>query len=157
MAKIGKKKTDKNQELENQLKRALADYANLQKRMEGERRELSEYFKSIFAFKFLPVLDSLEAALEAVGREGVGSAEQGLELAVGQFKKVLKNEGVEEIKTDDRFNPSLHEAIEVVPGKQDNKIVEVVARGYKLGKKILRPAKVKVEKKEEKVKQAKND
>ena len=150
MAKIGKKKTDKNQELENQLKRALADYANLQKRVEGERRELAEYFKSIFAFKFLPTLDSLEAALKAVGRGGAQSTEQGLELAVGQFRKVLEGEGVEEIKTDGRFNPSLHEAIEVVSGKQDNKIVEVVAKGYKLGEKILRPAKVKVEKREEK-------
>ena len=150
MVKIGKKKTDKNQELENQLKRALADYANLQKRVEGERKELAEYFKSIFAFKFLPVLDSLEAALETVGRGGAQSTRQGLELAVGQFRKVLEDEGVEEIKADGKFNPSLHEAIEVVPGKQDNKIVEVTAKGYKLGEKILRPAKVKVEKREEK-------
>jgi molecular chaperone GrpE len=150
MAKIGKKKTDKNQELENQLKRALADYANLQKRVEGERKELAQYFKSIFAFKFLPVLDSLEAALKTVNQEAAGGIEQGLKLAVEQFKKVLESEGVEEIKTDDRFNPSLHEAIEVVPGKQDNKIVEVVAKGYKLGGKILRPAKVKVEKRKEK-------
>ncbi len=150
MAKAAKKKTDKTQELENQLKRALADYANLQKRIEGERRELAEYFKSVFAFKFLPVLDSLEAALKTVNQEAAGGIEQGLKLAVEQFKKVLEEEGVEEIRIGDGFNPSLHEAVEVVPGKQDNKIVEVVAKGYKLGEKILRPAKVKVEKREEK-------
>ncbi len=150
MAKAVKKKTDKTQELENQLKRALADYANLQKRVEGERRELAEYFKSIFAFKFLPVLDSLEAALKTVNQEAAGGIEQGLKLAVEQFKKVLEEEGVEEIRIDDGFNPALHEAVEVVLGKQDNKIVEVVTKGYKLGEKILRPAKVKVEKREEK-------
>ena len=150
MAKAAKKKTDKTQELENQLKRALADYANLQKRVEGERRELAEYFKSIFAFKFLPVLDSLEAALKTVNQEAAGGIEQGLKLAVEQFKKVLEEEGVEEIRIDDGFNPALHEAVEVVLGKQDNKIVEVVTKGYKLGEKILRPAKVKVEKREEK-------
>ena len=150
MAKAVKKKTDKTQELENQLKRALADYANLQKRVEGERRELAEYFKSIFAFKFLPVLDSLEAALKTVNQEAAGGIEQGLKLAVEQFKKVLEEEGVEEIRIDDGFNPALHEVVEVVLGKQDNKIVEVVTKGYKLGEKILRPAKVKVEKREEK-------
>ncbi len=150
MAKVAKKKTDKTQELENQLKRALADYANLQKRIEGERRELAEYFKSVCAFKFLPVIDSLEAALKTVNQEAAGGIEQGLKLAAEQFKKVLEEEGVEEVKIGDGFNPSLHEAVEVVTGKQDNKIVEVVAKGYKLGEKILRPAKVKVEKREEK-------
>jgi molecular chaperone GrpE len=150
MGRSAKKKTDKNQQLEGQLKRALADYANLQKRVVGEREQLADYFKSILAFKFLPVLDSLEAAFKSVSKDGLDATKQGLELAVKEFKKVLESEGVKEITTNNGFDPAIHEAIEVIPGKEDNKIVEVVEKGYRLGDKILRPVKVKVEKKEEK-------
>jgi molecular chaperone GrpE len=152
MGRSAKKKTDKTQELENQLKRALADYANLQKRVAEEREQLADYFKSILAFKFLPVLDNLEAALKSVSKDGSAATKQGLDLAVKEFKKVLEGEGVEEIKTNSEFDPATHEAIEVIPGKEDNKIVEVVEKGYKMGDKILRAVKVKVEKRQEKAK-----
>ena len=55
--------------------------------------------------------------------------------------------GVEEIDTNGDFDPLFQEAVEVKEGKQDNKIIEVLEKGYRLGSKILRAAKVKVEKK----------
>ena len=148
MAKKNKKKEDKSQQLEAQLKRALADYANLQRRVEEERKELGDYFKSIFAVKFLPALDSLETASKTEKSGGSSVTAQGLELSVNQFRKILQELGVEEVDTKETFDPHVHEAVEVVPGKASNKIVGVVEKGYKLGDKILRPAKVRVEKKE---------
>ena len=147
MSKKNKKKEDESQQLEAQLKRALADYANLQRRVEEERKELGDYFKSIFAVKFLPVLDSIEAALKTEKSGGSNTPAQGLELSVDQFRKILQELGVEEIDAKGTFDPQVHEAVEVVPGKASNKIVDVVEKGYKLGDKILRPAKVRVEKK----------
>lgn len=146
MSKKNKKKEDKSQQLEAQLKRALADYANLQRRVEEERKELGDYFKSIFAVKFLPVLDSIEAALKTEKSGDSNAPAQGLELSVNQFRKILQELGVEEIDAKGTFDPQVHEAVEVVPGKASNKIVDVVEKGYKLGDKILRTAKVRVEK-----------
>jgi len=148
MSKKNKKKEDKSQQLEAQLKRALADYANLQRRVEEERKELGDYFKSIFAVKFLPALDSLETASKTEKSGGSSVTAQGLELSVNQFRKILQELGVEEVDTKETFDPHVHEAVEVVLGKASNKIVGVVEKGYKLGDKILRPAKVRVEKKE---------
>lgn len=139
-------KTNKTQELESQLKRSLADYANLSRRVDEEKNQIATLAKSTLTTKFISALDTLEAAATVAAKEGSSATKQGLEIAINQFKKVLKEEGVEEIKTDGGFDPSVHEAIEVVPGKKDNKIVEILEKGYKFGDKILRPARVKVEK-----------
>jgi molecular chaperone GrpE len=93
------------------------------------------------------VLDSLNAALKVAESGGSEAIKQGLLLSTNQFNKILQEVGVEEIEAKGNFNPQVHEAVEVVGGRQDNKIVEVVEKGYRLGSKILRPAKVKVEKK----------
>ena len=140
------KKVNKTQELENQLKRSLADYANLSRRVEAEKNAIAVLAKSLLTAKFISALDTLEAAMQSAEREGSAATKQGLELALGQFKKVLNEEEVEEIQTDGSFDPRLHEAVEVVPGKRDNKILEVLEKGYKIGDRLLRPARVKVEK-----------
>ncbi|MCH7541152.1 nucleotide exchange factor GrpE [Patescibacteria group bacterium] len=136
----------KAQELENQLKRSLADYANLSRRVEEEKNQIAILAKSTLTTKFISVLDTLEAAAKVAAKKGSTATKQGSEIAINQFKKILKEEGVEEIQTGAGFDPSVHEAIEVVPGKRDNKIVEILEKGYKLGDKMLRPARVKVEK-----------
>ena len=140
------KKANKTQELENQLKRSLADYANLSRRVEAEKNQIATLAKSPLLVKFISALDTLEVAAQVAAKEGSDATKQGLELALGQFKKVLNEEGVEEIQTDGSFDPSVHEAVEVIPGKRDNKILEVLEKGYKTGDRLLRPARVKVEK-----------
>jgi len=147
MARRVRKEADKIQDLEHQLKRALADYANLQRRVEEDKNQIINFAKSILITKLLQALDTLEAAANLADRQDSGTNKQGLELAVNQFQKVLREEGVEEIKTDGRFDPFIHEAVEVTVGKTDNKITQVLHKGYKIGNKVLRPAKVKVEKK----------
>jgi len=147
MAKMGKGE-EKVAQLHNQLKRALADYANLQKRVETEREQIIKFGGCILLTKFLAVLDTLESAEKAVRSEGSPAVKQGLQLALEQFRKILKEEGVEDIATDSHFDPRFHEAVEIVKGKEDNKIVEVVAKGFRIGERILRPARVKVAKRQ---------
>jgi molecular chaperone GrpE len=145
MAKMGKRE-EKVAQLHNQLKRALADYANLQKRVEAEREQIIKFGESALLTKFLAVLDTLESAEKAVRSAGSPAVKQGLQLALEQFKKILREEGVEEIKTDSCFDPRFHEAVEIVQGETDNKIVEVAAKGFQMGERVLRAAKVKVAK-----------
>mgnify|MGYP003395389464 CR=1 FL=1 len=91
--------------------------------------------------KFLPVLDNLLSAQKHINDEG-------LEIVIKQFQDILSSEGVEEIEAEGQeFNPLLHEATDVTEGENDNKVVKVVRKGYKLNDKVLRPAQVTVERK----------
>lgn len=127
-------------QLEDQLKRALADYQNLERRVEEERRLLNHLSSALLIEKFLPVLDNLENAQTHLN-------DQGLDIVIKQFKDILSSEGVEEIQAEGQeFDPNLHEATEVTEGENDNKIVKVARKGYKIGDKVLRAAQVVVEK-----------
>lgn len=127
-------------QLEDQLKRALADYQNLERRVEEERRLLNRLSSALLIEKFLPVLDNLESAQAHLN-------DQGLEIVIKQFKDILSSEGVEEIQADGQeFDPNLHEATEVTEGKNDNRVVKVVRKGYKMNNKVIRPVQVVVEK-----------
>jgi len=130
------------EELNNRWKRAIADYQNLEKRTEAERKEWIEFAEKNLINKLLPVLDILEKAEEHLKDEG-------LNLAVKQFKDVLMKEGVEEIDSLGKmFDPSLHECVDLENGEDENKIIYVYNKGYFLKGKIIRPAKVKVTKKD---------
>lgn len=133
------------QELEDRLKRTLADYQNLERRIEEERRLLSKLSSVLLVEKFLPVLDNLESAQKHLN-------DQGLELVIKQFKDILATEGVEEINAEgSEFDPTYHEAIEAEDGQENNKVVKVVTKGYKIEDKVIRPAKVIVSKKSEQI------
>lgn len=130
------KTNSEKQELESQLKRALADYQNLERRIEEERRVLGELSSVILIEKFLPVLDNLENAQKHLN-------DQGLDLVIKQFKDILASEGLEEVESEGvEFNPHLHEAVETEEGQVDNKIMKVVTKGYKIRDRVIRPAKV---------------
>ncbi|MBI2595210.1 nucleotide exchange factor GrpE [Candidatus Daviesbacteria bacterium] len=140
--------------LQNQLKRAVADYQNLEKRVAEGRSELTNWATTELIRKLLAVLDHLEKAMEGASEEEKASGwYKGMELAVKQFQQVLKDEGLEEIEIDPstslgtRFDPSLHEAVDMREGEYD-KILEVAEKGYNLNGKVLRPAKVVVGRKE---------
>lgn len=144
-----KKKTDdkinqeKNDQLEVQLKRALADYQNLERRVEQEKKILSDLYSAIVIEKFLPILDNLETAQKHLN-------DQGLSLVIAQFKDVLSTEGVEEINAEDQeFNPKFHEAVDTIEGEKNNIVVKVVAKGYKINNRVIRPVKVVVTKAKE--------
>jgi len=124
--------------LENQLKRALADYHNLERRVDEERKLLAQLSSAILIEKFLPILDNLENAQKHL-------SDQGLEMVIKQFKDILAAEGVEEIAAEGtQFDPHFHEATEVVEGQKDGLVVKVARKGYKINGKVLRPAQVAV-------------
>lgn len=122
---------------EEQLKRALADYQNLKKRVEADQVEFIKYVLNQFLLKLLPVVDDLEAAQAHL-------KDQGLTLAVNKLKTILTEEGVKEMELLNQvFDPKLAECLEPAPGKKDQ-VIEVAQKGYLLNDKVLRPARVKV-------------
>ena len=105
--------------LKNQLARALADYDNLSKRVEREKEDLQKLISLRLILRLLSVLDNLESAQEHL-------QDQGLAMSIGEFKKILSEEGLTEIrpKIGEAFDHETMEAIEVVKGASDNKIAE---------------------------------
>ncbi len=137
---VGDKVHEELETVKGMLARALADYDNLSKRIERERQDLSKIASVGLVVRLLPVLDNLESAQ-------VHLKDQGLAITVGEFKKVLDEEGLTEIKpkVGDEFNEEIMEAIEVVKGVSDNKIAETVLTGWKFTDgMVVRHAKVKV-------------
>lgn len=136
-------------ELEGQLKRAVADYQNLEKRVSEGRSELTNYVGAEIIRKILPSLDHLEQALTGVSEtEKVSGWFKGVELAVKELNQVLASEGLSQIEADGQFDPSLHEAVDTEEG-EDNMILKVARKGYNLNGKVLRPAQVVVGRKSE--------
>lgn len=151
---------DKLMMAEDQLKRAVADYHNLEKRVAEGRSEFANWATGELIQKILPAVDNLEKTVEEAGDEEKKSAWfKGVEMSVKQLKQTLKEEGLEEIEIDPlsehgtggtRFDPALHEAIdtrdpaaaEAKEGRGEDMILEVVQKGYNLNGKIFRPAKV---------------
>lgn len=124
-------------ELENKWKRALADYSNLEKRIDKEKESFVKFSNARLWEKLLPIIDDLELGQKHLDDQGLG-------LTLNKLKEVLKSENILEIRAEGQsFNPYLMEAIEIIEGPKD-KVVEVLNKGYLLGEKVLRPAKVKV-------------
>ena len=128
---------EKIEELENQVKRTLADYRNLENRVSQERGEWILKANKQLLLNILPVLDTLILANKH-------SKDQSLALSLQQFLDILKREGVEKIETGGKsFDPNLMEGIATVEG-EDGKVIEELRTGYMLYDKVLRPAQVSV-------------
>jgi molecular chaperone GrpE len=130
---------NKEDELKNQLARALADYDNLVKRIERERHDLEKLSSLKIILKLLPVLDNLRVVLAHL-------KDPGLAIALKDFEEVLKSEDIEEIeaKQGGKFDHNLHEATEVTQGKK-GEITGVVLPGFRFTNgPVIRHAKVKV-------------
>lgn len=134
------------QELENQLLREAADYANYKQRLVREQTDLVERASLRVVEKLLPVVDDLERALQAAAtHEGSDALIKGVELVHKQLHDVLMQEGLERVITEGAFDPHEHEAVSSVPGDvAEPTILEVVRPGYKLKGKTIRPALVHV-------------
>jgi len=128
---------EKNIDLENKLKRSLADYANLEKRWEKEREEFLKFSNAQLLRKILEILDELQLC-ECYLKD------KGLALVCDKLRELLKTENIEKVSAlGEEFDPQTMEAVEMVAGPR-NKVIDVVRDGYRFGGKILRPAKVKV-------------
>ncbi len=126
--------------------RALADYQNYRKRVMQERVEIFNEGKKQAILELLPVLDNLERALASLS-EGADleAYRQGMELIVRLFYEALRRLDVEPIPAEGQpFDPHCHEAFERVERDDlvEGTIVSEVERGYRMGERVLRPAKV---------------
>lgn len=140
---------DKVTNLEDQLKRAVADYRNLERRIQEDSVAVAQYLRSQLIVKLLPVLDNLDQAVKGASEVDQQSGWfKGVSMSVKQFKQVLIDEGLNEIPASDTFDPRLHEAVDTADG-EEGKIVKVLSSGYTLGEKVIRPTKVVVGKKGE--------
>lgn len=123
-------------ELEELVKRSLADYQNLEKRTAEERVTWIRRANKDLILRLLPVLDTLILASEHVKDEG-------LTLSIKQFLDILRNEGVEKIETEGAdFDPALMEGVGTLEG-EEGKVVQEVRAGFKYSDGgVLRPAQV---------------
>jgi molecular chaperone GrpE len=93
--------------------------------------------------ELIPILDDLGRALEAASEHEEGKVEDGVRLVHRALADLLAKQGLTEIETDGRFDPHVHEALLSQPSDaEEGSVIEVVQKGYKLGDKVLRPARV---------------
>src|SRR4029450_748700 len=93
--------------------------------------------------ELLPVLDDLERALEAAAEHEEAKLEDGVRLVHRELQEALAKEGLQEIETNGHFDPHVHEALLSQPSeREEGAILEVLQKGYRLGDRVLRPARV---------------
>ena len=121
----------------NSWKRAVADYQNLEKRINDERINWIRSANKELILRLLPILDSLILAQKHAQDEGA-------DLSIKQFISVLEQEGVKKIETQGKdFDPKTMECVEITAG-EEGKVIEELQAGYMLHDGVLRPGKVKV-------------
>lgn len=123
--------------------RAQADFVNYKRRVEQERSEFNSYANTNLILSILPVLDDLERAIQAMP-EKVSKSEwgEGIKLVEHKFKTILQGQGViPMISVGEVFDPNIHEALRQEKG-EEGIILEEFQRGYMMGERVIRPAKV---------------
>jgi molecular chaperone GrpE len=127
-----------------QLRRVAADFENFRKRAARDQQQLMTRAAERLVTELLPVLDDLGRALEAAEQHEEAKLEDGVRLVHRQLADTLRREGLEEIPTDGVFDPHVHEALLAQPaeGREPGEILDVVQKGYRLGDRVLRPARV---------------
>ncbi len=139
---------DKNS-LYDQLLRRQAEFENFRKRTERDRIETYNRARADIIMELLPVIDNFDRALSSLetSSEDAAGLRHGVELIHKQFKDILTKLGLEPVEAVGcPFDPHVHEAVatESTDQHEENTIIAEFERGYKLGDKLLRPAKVKV-------------
>lgn len=128
------------------LQRAVADYQNLQKRIERFRDNARESIVRSLAEEILPMADSLTRALQAAEQvEGAENIVQGLRLVEREFYGALERLGIQPVEAVGRkFDPHFHEAAmqQQVAGVPPNTVVEELKKGFVLGDQVIRPSQV---------------
>lgn len=138
------------QELKTKLARWQADFSNLQRRAAQEVLFARQNADADFAKALLTVLDHFDMALSVdPAKVDAATLLSGVKITYDELKKTLATRGIESYDaTGQSFDPHKHEAImqEAVEGKPAMQVLQTFQAGYKIGDRILRPAKVKVSK-----------
>ncbi len=136
------------EELQDRLKRQMAEFDNFRKRTEKEKSSMYEIGARDIIEKILPVLDNFERGLAAVPEDVKGSPfAEGVEKIYKQFVKTLEDAGVEAIEAlGQQFDPNLHNAVMHIDDEQygDNEISQELLKGYKYRGSVVRHSMVQV-------------
>ena len=129
--------------------RLAADFDNYRKRVARDQASLAQRANESLLNELLPVLDDLERALEAAGERDGGSEEEatpeeGVRLVHRSLQDLVERYGLQEIATEGAFDPHVHEALLTQPGEgaATGDVLQVLQKGYKLGDRVVRPARV---------------
>ena len=136
------------EELQDRLKRQMAEFDNFRKRTEKEKAAMYEVGAKDIIEKILPVLDNFERGLAAVPEDEKGSSfAEGIEKIYKQFVKTLEDAGVEAIEAvGQQFDPNLHNAVMHVEDEKygENEIAMELQKGYKYRGSVVRHSMVQV-------------
>jgi molecular chaperone GrpE len=125
------------------LQRVAADFDNYRKRAMRDQENLVARAHERLVKELLPVVDDLERALEAAADHEEAKLEEGVRFVHRNLADVLAREGLAEIETIGRFDPHVHEALLSQPSEaEEGSVLDVVQKGYRLGDRVLRPARV---------------
>ncbi len=137
----------KNAELNDKFLRLFSEFDNFRKRTLRERIELTKTASQEIIISMLPVLDDFDRAIKALeDNDNIDSFKEGISLIHSKLKSTLTAKGLQAMKSKgETFDTDFHEAITEIPAPDKNmkgKIVDEIERGYLLGDKVIRYAKV---------------
>jgi molecular chaperone GrpE len=128
---------------DDRLLRLAADFENYKKRAARERQEYVQLANERLIGELIPILDDLERALAAAEEHQEAQLEEGVRLVHSSLASLLARHGVKPIDTDGQFDPYVHEALLTQPSEaEEGSVIDVVQKGYKLGERVVRPARV---------------
>lgn len=133
-----------------QALRAAADAQNARRRAEQDAEKARKFALERFVKELLPVVDSLEKALESLQNDESASVHrEGLEMTLKMQQSALEKFGVKQLEPQgEPFDPQYHEAMTMVPNPamEPNTVMDVLQKGYTLNDRLVRPAMVVVSK-----------
>ena len=125
------------------LQRLKAEFDNYRKRVARDQQELAARAHERLVKELVPILDDLERALVAAADHEEAKLEEGVSLVHRSLADALAREGLVEIDTDGKFDPHTQEALLAQPSDaEEGTVIQVLQKGYKLGERVLRPARV---------------
>ena len=130
-------------QLFDRLQRLAAEFDNYRKRSAREQAQQATRANERLVKELLPVLDDLGRALEAAADHEEAKLEEGVRLVHRSLESLLEREGLAEIGTEGPFDPHVHEALLTQPSElPEGQVLQVIQKGYSLGDRVLRPARV---------------
>jgi molecular chaperone GrpE len=125
------------------MQRLKAEFDNYPKRVARDQREQAARAHEGLMKELVPVLDDLERVVEAAAQHESSNLEEGVRLVHRAFADTLAREGLVEIATDGKFDPHTQEALLAQPSEdEEGSVIQVLQKGYSLGDRVLRPARV---------------
>jgi len=150
LAAIIEEKDKEIAELKDKYLRSLADSENARKRIRQQSEESVRIQREALLRDLLPIIDDLERAVDAARGGGNGKPiVEGVEMVLRSMHDFLRNQGVSQLSAiGQAFDPTRHEAIDRVESESHdpNTVVQEFNRGYLIGERVLRPARVTVAK-----------